>query len=470
MQTRVHKIALTFSLPLVIAPIGFIPLLFIHKQTLSITPLKTAPQTLVSSTNTQSMSASATTQSAVGRGTTITATSCSRTDVQNAINVAPDGTTVFIPSGTCTWTAQVSVDKPKTITIQGAGIDRTVIVDNVSKTSGAANTVLLSIKGALGKTFRLTGMTFRGMAQDANEYNKGTIYIYGNAHKFRLDHLKFDKPGTAAVRYAGDLWGVVDHNYFDLSNHKQGNIVWDVGYGDESFASPLALGTDRAVYIEDNTFIGSGIAGAGPVNSFGGGRFVFRYNTIMNDVLSTHGTETGGRYRSVRSYEIYNNAFTTNYLLFTAIFLRGGTGVIFNNTCGGMGGPTGYLSLYRMDNYRTTDPRINTFGICDGRNPWDGNNDPTGYPCLDQLGRGEGDLLQGDKPLNSVTRAVTWPHQFSEPLYAWNNAWSPVPNNPGSLFNNSAPAVIQQGRDFFDGQRKPGYAPYTYPHPLVSGR
>ncbi len=81
----------------------------------------------------------------------ITAASGSQADVQAAINAAVDGDLVLIPAGTAIWTTQVTVDTPKAMVIQGAGIDKTVIVDNVSKQGGKPASILLAIKLALGK-------------------------------------------------------------------------------------------------------------------------------------------------------------------------------------------------------------------------------------------------------------------------------------------------------------------------------
>ena len=59
---------------------------------------------------------------------------------------------------------------------------------------------------------------------------------------------------------------------------------------------------------------------------------------------------------------------------------------------------------------------------------WDGGTalgtDTTkGYPCLDQPGRGQGDLLTGGFPnkVNSTTGTISWPNQALEPIYIWNN-------------------------------------------------
>ena len=403
----------------------------------------------------------------LARADTHSAASGASADVQAAINAAQDGNTVVIPAGTYTWTTGVKVSTPKAITIRGAGIDQTIIIDNVNKSGGREDTVLVAINLALGKRFRLTGMTFRGMAQDTEVYNKGTVTVAGNAEGFRLDHLKFDKPGTSAIRYYGALYGVVDHCVFDLSNGKQGNVIWHENwggheYGDGSFAEPLALGTEKAIYLEDNTFIGSGVAGAGVVDSMGGGRFVFRHNSVTDDNLATHGTESTGRFRGVRSYEIYDNVFTTSHFLFCGVYLRGGTGVIFNNTFRGAGGQSGYKIGILTANYRS-DRAYMPWGMATGTNPWDGNQDSSGYPCLDQVGWGTCDLLPRDPD-----PPASWPHQSSEPLYLWNNNWTPVPSNPGGVVG-SQNLVIRENRDYLNDTPKPGYTPYTYPHPLVTG-
>ena len=61
---------------------------------------------------------------------TIQASNCSRDAVLSAVNSARDGDIVVIPAGNCTWNSTVSISD-KSITLQGAGIDRTVITDGI---------------------------------------------------------------------------------------------------------------------------------------------------------------------------------------------------------------------------------------------------------------------------------------------------------------------------------------------------
>lgn len=391
----------------------------------------------------------------------IQATTCNSSDVQAAINSASDGDTVLIPPGTCTWTTQVYMSSAKAITVRGAGIGMTTILDNVPKGTGLYTSTLWNITTALGKTFRLTGMTIQGLVTP-DTYNKGTVMFQGTSQAVRVDHIKFSQPSSSAIRFYGHIYGVVDHCDFDLSNRQQGVVIWHdlwngKSYGDGSFADSLYLGTNKAIYIEDNTFLGTGLAGVGTSDSMSGGRYVFRYNTVTNQNSANHGTESSGRHRGVRSYEIYNNTYTTSTEMFTAIYLRGGTGVVFNNST------NGYTSAVRLTNYRSQQA-YSPWGQCNGSSSYDGNSLANGYPCIDQIGRGTTDLISGDPP-----SPTAWPNQLLDPLYIWGNNYTPTQSTNAAEVSSQDPDWIAPGRDFIVGSARPGYAPYVYPHPLVSG-
>jgi transcriptional regulator with XRE-family HTH domain len=119
------------------------------------------------------------------------------------------------------------------------------------------------------------------------------------------------------------------------------------------------------------------------------------------------------------------------------------------------------------------------------RSNWDGNADAvTGYPCIDQPGRGQGDLLTGDFPseVNSTTGTIAWPHQALEPIYEWLNTASVVPGWGGSFVANISNGRIVENWNTSNGSTNDGtldvctatntwtnavYTPYTYPHPLA---
>lgn len=85
--------------------------------------------------------------------------------------------------------------------------------------------------------------------------------------------------------------------------------------------------------------------------------------------------------------------------------------------------------------------------------------------ALDQPGRGKGDLVTGEKPVNCKTGRATWPHQALEPVYSWNNTNNSSNINIGSY----GEPTLKEGRDYYNNTPMPGYTPYVYPHPLTRG-
>ena len=85
----------------------------------------------------------------------------------------------------------------------------------------------------------MTGFTVKGLAHETTHANPGTIVIYGSSRSVRVDHVKFDRPGTGAMKVKG-AYGVVDHCYFDEPNGKSGVQVEATGFGDERFLARLS--------------------------------------------------------------------------------------------------------------------------------------------------------------------------------------------------------------------------------------
>src|SRR5271157_3762141 len=88
------------------------------------------------------------------RAETRTATALTPEAVWDAINAAKDGDTVQLPAGKAVWSKGWNSGhgaKMKAITIQGAGIDKTVIRDERSKPADVPFVLL----GVEGKPFRV---------------------------------------------------------------------------------------------------------------------------------------------------------------------------------------------------------------------------------------------------------------------------------------------------------------------------
>jgi len=81
---------------------------------------------------------------------------------------------------------------------------------------------------------------------------------------------------------------------------------------------------------------------------------------------------------------------------------------------------------------------------------------------LDQPGRGQGTQLSGLTP----SIPVGWNDQVDEPLYEWDNVTSAGADIDWSV---PFPEQIRSGEHYYSDTPKPGYVPYTYPHPLTGG-
>jgi hypothetical protein len=93
--------------------------------------------------------------------------------------------------------------------------------------------------------------------------------------------------------------------------------------------------------------------------------------------------------------------------------------------------------------------------------------------CLDQVGRGSGDLIHDvrtgnypnwvDNTWNTRTMSPTWPNQDLDPLYSWGNTLNGSPSGVTSPYPN-----LKEGRDVYFNTAKPDYLPLTFPHPIVA--
>ena len=517
---------------------------------------------------------------------------CQQMSVMAAIDQAADGDTITIPAGQCTiangtaWRASASVSKR--LKIQGAGIDTTTIQDNRDQAAVdfprfEAKQILTWNVPSTGLS-TMSGITWQGYGGSRSSPfgpQLGMLSFTGDgSHKlFRLHHMKFVPRGTAnaaAGFITSGLFGVVDHITCDLlvgqapCHYTYLDSYQGIGAsGDNSWATASTMGTDQAMYFEDNQYLA--VASAFfqfAADSLGGARVVYRHNTVRNTDIASHGTDSDGRLRrGVRHSEIYNNQFyidAGNTGLTFATGLRGGTGVLFENTitvdpAGTLSG-LGDLSVFRtqlnrsdatysdfarcgqtsvsltssgttatatsntsavlgsptsqggtlyvkitgatVSGYNGTWPVVDSTGASirftttgsglasssgTFMSPWDGNTDSLGYPCLDQIGRGRGDLWSGTDPAGGNPANAVWPNQASEPVYGWHNTLNGA-DSPLVEASADASGIAQEDRDFFNctigspktgcltgtvgsppGSPTPkaGYTPFTYPHPLT---
>jgi hypothetical protein len=495
----------------------------------------------------------------------INAVSCNEGDVSTALSsITADGTTVVVPAGNCTWTVSLSYTQLHSFTLQGAGAisgtgsqstisgsgtDSTIIQDNINHSSG--DSPLLNINTISGKSFRMTGIAFTYSSSNTTVTGNGSIRIYGQSSQVRIDHDHFNQMNNVDLRLGGGIQGVVDHCQFDAGFDDE-NLIrfsdenWNgdaEGLGNGSWNDTSHFGTGQFMFAENNNFQSvAGGAGEGGPHAFafdigiGGGRGVFRYNAVGYHVaLQTHGTNGGTQdYRGLRAAEVYQNTFvwssnpTADQFAFL-VQLEGGASLWWGNVITGF---NQFLHLYiaRVSNatYAETAPPAG-WGYCGtaqtgSASGWDENTNSSGYACLDGIGRGKGDLLQGtfpnkcDKTLGCSSYNGQAPNQALEPLYSWENTYNAVPQEPDHYSVNVSGSALSENRDYylqlpnydesatFNGAAGIGqgllsarpstctlsvaywatdkntlyqcsatntwtayYTPYTYPHPLVTG-
>jgi hypothetical protein len=377
----------------------------------------------------------------------IQAASCSQADVQSAINFAQDGDTVFVPAGECTWNSSVSIQN-KTITLIGAGSANggTKIV------YGGSNHSLLEIDpGSKTGKVDIAGFWFYG---GHPEYWSGTAISFWGPKAWKnilIHHNTFENNKQwTIVGYAG-AQGVIYQNIFKGSAH--GIIFY--GDGADDWETPLVLGNADFFFVEDNNFDWDdwyGVTGTACMDMNSGGRVVFRHNTIKYGFWETHDRARSGLV-SANAYEIYNNTFWTNTTKWKGLDISAGTGVVWGNNFNGGGTfETDWTIPIGAMDYKSFDPR--SLSLCDGTDPVDQNvSGEAGWRCQYQIG--------------TQSEGAT---AYSYPLYVWSNY------NNSSLVGmvctngcevNGRPHLLE-GRDFINNGTtpRPGYSPFTYPHPL----
>lgn len=356
---------------------------------------------------------------------TLTATNCSEAAVQAAINSAGPGDTVTVPAGHCTWNGFAIA---RGIHVQGAG--------------AALLTVTVSGSMRLSKntqhSIELSGFTFRKNGNGVMFYVDGA---WSAAPPLLHDNV-FTVTDATILRYETN-GGVIYRNQFNGGWNDVGiqhKMVGDT----QSWSSADTLGRHDAtgqsnLYIEDNTFNGMSNAAT---DFDDGARVVFRHNRLTNASFNSHGVATSAI--GVRHYEIYNNRFSYPDRAVNQnwwIWLRGGTGVIYNNHFDDITGMTWGEKAELLLSVRAA----NDGGIL---------GCASHYPALHQVGQNH----NGNQ-------------SFTDPVVLWNNSGTLAyrlqewPNQCGQAISG----YLQAGRDFiFATAPKPGYVAYPYPHPLTT--
>lgn len=289
-------------------------------------------------------------------------------DIQDAVNTvnAAGGGTVKIPEGTFYWNGE-TVNIPGGVNIIGAGpagcdgypnfkvyTAKTILKDNVYPSSG--DHPMFYIDGSNGKPVRISGIRFEAKAPPNVNAEGRTVAIMAHKVKnLRVDHCTFiDFSGTAvdvSNTVDGTASAVIDHCVIDNPYKLTGqNWVWAYGcyvtgrsywWNDQTAPITSFLGKYEDIpsgfpvmFVEDCKISRCRHA----VDAIQGGWIVARYNYIDHPYptdygqLEVHGAGSGS-WPSARGFEFYNNIVVGESGEYAELtWLRGGGGVVFNNT------------------------------------------------------------------------------------------------------------------------------------------
>jgi hypothetical protein len=408
---------------------------------------------------------------------TIQLQSCGNQEVQNALNkVTADGTTIIIPSGTCSWPTPVDYSQKYSTVIQGSSTtngtcapggdctptDRTIITSQLTYNPPS---VLLSIATASGKSFRLTGVSFQNSVPDGK-----AAQITGSSRCVRIDHNHFSaaSSGVTELEASGAMYGVIDHNLFDTTTD---NVVFlglqDPGWsgsgdssdlGNGSWADGPHYGSPKFVFAENNTFNGVASESAYAFDCSTGGRLVFR-DSVGGTGVTLLSSGINDNHRGCRAEEIYRNAFastgdSTAPSSNPMLSLGSGSGLFWGNTI------SGFQKFIQENSDRPNKGESappNGWGNCGiaangSPSSWDQNMNSNGYSCIDQVGRGTGDLLTGSafpNIIDSISGGINWPFQAPEPVYAWGNTFNPPSASTENYYWINKDTVSVENRDYY---------------------
>lgn len=376
-------------------------------------------------------------------GTVYTCTDAKYECVNAAVTAATSGDTIKISSDTETWGSAIVIGSQvaaKGLTIQ-AGI-------------GGATTITCTAAGAFtayvgADRLEISGFTFIADG-DYVVSVWGQYYCYGATYCENAINIHHNIITYGTIRVMGYLSGVIHSNQFTHTNeynairiygepNTEGAPTDGRDGGSAEWTRDTDLGTNRFIFVENNSFISTGTPNIGSsfVDGRSGVRYVARYNTTLNTVWGHHGAEIG-KDRGTRAYEIYNNLITFDDSINGAMYpIRGGTGTIYNNRIKGTKF-TGTLTY--ITNPRGA-PRLDPWDVvcsesankfCLGGPPMECSTDDdctgtiNGYavtgPCVLMDGAGTSGRQCRDQWGAGKVNAATGVHAV-EPVLFWNNKY-----------------------------------------------
>lgn len=443
------------------------------------------------------------------------------TNVQTAVTAAVDGDILVFPAGNFKWDGTISTTKQVTLWGNTSG-QRTVLYVPETVSDATLDSRGYMIRWdftakieTLNSGIVVKGIVFKSKYPSYSPLDTGSVaidialkFVYVNDYVVR--DCEFHYFGNAGVetRHRDDYASaLITYSYF---NQCKGYAGAGFGYGVAilgeytTWVSSPQFGTANFIFIENNRFneLRHSIA------ANGGSLYTARYNYVLNSFVGNasaidgHPAEDGPI--GCRAVEVYNNTIiNTNFKIhiWDNISQRNAfvpyhasqdygiqtdTGVLYvsNGSSAGnwtaatlpKGNHIGYTVITGKDVDAIGEGAIridggeslihdNTVinwrfavGVSDGNTGYAG-----AYPVPYSAGWASGVAL------GAGHSGVNLP-QANGDMFEWNQTFTPYSfTGPGESqkFWNYDPSYFVTNRDYHEDVAKPGYTPYTYPHPLI---
>jgi hypothetical protein len=404
-------------------------------------------------------------------------TNGSAEDTQKAIDAATNGTVIILPDGAFGWHSQVTNSKNTAIHLRAKNIGGTTIKRRFVQGD------LIVLNASPNGNAEVSGIHFRDPYADSQTNSSFCLDVMQfNGLPVLIHDCSFvnsSSPGfnfTLCIRGNG---GVVWNCSFASNNDTLGGIsfvnttgnssVWN--QPDSMGAGPDSTGVNQGdptgaldTYIENCLFQDMDMS---CTNFDDNSRVVVRSCTLNNATLNSHGQDTS--IWGARHWEVYNNTF--NYS--TSGKAYGGDSYPLNmNEWVGIRGGTGVITNNAMDDipYNKLGILMTVFAI----NRVDAIPCQTAYPAAHQTGQGWSAVSTAAYGHPAVSRDGTG--AVPDPIYIWNNSGTEIKDplyvgteqfTPDECGNGEKIGTfLQEGRDYFVNEARPGWSAYTYPHPL----
>ena len=346
------------------------------------------------------------------------------------------GDTIQLPAGEATWGDPTRSNRGVIyiilpITIRGQGDSTVIRLDENGPTYSGG--VLAVWTAATVADLKIIGADTRPVtAFNISGYNNTAPGGINFSEGFRITNVTYD--GRRGAGYflffnASIIGGLIDNCRFTAD---AGNAELIFGRGPtNAWQTENTLGKAQNIFIEDCEFSNRGYVNDANSNA----RMVVRYCRINGNIkVDGHGLASNTPARGYRNMEVYGNAWTSPTPFGTAIEMRGGTFMIFNNQAASDG-------WFYLTDYGYLGPWPNFGNV---------TQTPVNYPVTDQVGVGRDPKVAASEPAylwNNRIGSKAWPRTLKLIPQSGIDLYRTQTGNPAATYTERD--VIKANRDFF---------------------